>query len=73
MAGREARPPFPVGPFYVKGCALRGFVMFMATPDEQRAAARDLGRWMAAGQVKPRIDRVPAPSLRPPRPTASRN
>ena len=31
MAGREARPPFPVGPFYVKGCLLRGFVMFMAT------------------------------------------
>ncbi|MCA9222534.1 MAG: NADPH:quinone reductase, partial [Planctomycetales bacterium] len=22
MAGRDARPPFPVGPFYVKGCSL---------------------------------------------------
>src|SRR5207249_2273624 len=25
MAGREARPQFPVGPFYVKGCSLFGF------------------------------------------------
>ncbi len=58
MAGREARPPFPVGPFYVKGCSLHGFVMFMATPDEQRAAAQDLNRWLASGQYKPRIDRV---------------
>ena len=31
MAGRDARPEFPVGPFYVKGCALHGFVMFAAT------------------------------------------
>lgn len=58
MAGREARPPFPVGPFYVKGCTLHGFVMFMATPDEQRAAAQDLGKWLAGGQLQPRIDRV---------------
>ena len=58
MAGREARPPFPVGPFYVKGCSLHGFVMFMATPDEQRTAARDLNRWLGGGQFKPRIDRV---------------
>jgi NADPH2:quinone reductase len=28
MAGRDARPPFPVGPFYVKGCSLFGFAMF---------------------------------------------
>ncbi len=58
MAGREARPAFPVGPFYVKGCSLRGFVMFAAPPDEQRAAAQDLGRWLASGQFQPRIDRV---------------
>src|SRR5215471_2006331 len=37
MAGRDARPPFPVGPFYVKGCSLFGFAMFQATPDELRA------------------------------------
>lgn len=58
MAGREARPPFPVGPFYVKGCSLHGFVMFAAPPEDQRAAAADLNRWLAGGQYKPRIDRV---------------
>jgi NADPH2:quinone reductase len=58
MAGRDARPPFPVGPFYVKGCSLHGFAMFNATPNEQRAAAEDINRWLAAGKIKPRIDRV---------------
>ncbi|MBL9135216.1 MAG: NADPH:quinone reductase [Verrucomicrobiales bacterium] len=58
MAGREARPPFPVGPFYVKGCSMKGFVMFAASPDEQRAAAQDLNRWLASGAYRPRIDRI---------------
>src|SRR6185503_19782640 len=58
MAGREARPPFPVGPFYVKGCSLRGFVMFMATPEEQRHAAEAINRWLAEGKLKANIDRV---------------
>jgi NADPH:quinone reductase len=58
MAGRDARPPFPVGPFYVKGCKLFGFAIFNATPDEERAAADDINRWLAAGRLKPRIDRV---------------
>jgi NADPH2:quinone reductase len=58
MAGREARPIFPVGPFYVKDCALHGFAMFNASPDVQRQAADDMNRWMAAGQLRPRIDRV---------------
>jgi NADPH2:quinone reductase len=58
MAGRDARPPFPVGPFYVKGCRLYGFAMFNATTDELRAAADDVNRWLAAGNVKPCIDRV---------------
>jgi NADPH2:quinone reductase len=58
MAGREARPQFPVGPFYVKGCKLVGFAMFNATPDEQRAAADDINRWLAEGKLNPRIDRV---------------
>ncbi|MEX0611578.1 MAG: NADPH:quinone reductase [Pirellulales bacterium] len=58
MAGRDARPTFPVGPFYVKGCHLYGFVMFNATPDEQRAAATDINRWLAEGKIKPRIDRI---------------
>jgi NADPH2:quinone reductase len=58
MAGREARPPFPVGPFYLKGCSLFGFVMFLATPDEQRRCADDINRWLAEGKLKPAIGRV---------------
>jgi NADPH:quinone reductase len=58
MAGRDARPPFPVGPFYVKGCSLYGFAMFNATADEQRAAADDMNRWMVEGKLKANIDRV---------------
>ena len=58
MAGREARPPFPVGPFYVKGCSLAGFVMFKATAGEQRACADDINRWLAAGKLKANISRI---------------
>lgn len=58
MAGREARPVFPVGPFYVKGCSLHGFAMFNAAAVEQRAAAEDINRWLFAGKLQPRIDRV---------------
>lgn len=58
MAGREARPPFPVGPFYVKGCSLHGFVMFSATADEQLDAANAINRWLAEGRITPHIDRV---------------
>ena len=58
MAGREARPQFPVGPFYVKGCSLFGFAMFNASAETQRAAATDINRWHAAGQLKANIDRV---------------
>ena len=31
MAGRQARPAFPNGPFYVKGLSLCGFAMFNMT------------------------------------------
>jgi NADPH2:quinone reductase len=58
MAGREARPPFPVGPFYTKDCSLLGFAVLNATADEQRPAAEAIGRWIAEGQIKPLIDRV---------------
>ena len=58
MAGREARPPFPVGPFYVKGCSLHGFVMFKATAEEQRACGADISRWLAEGRLKPKISRA---------------
>ena len=58
MAGREARPPFPVGPFYVKGCSLHGFAMFNAKPGEQRAAANDINRWLVEEKLKASIDRI---------------
>jgi NADPH2:quinone reductase len=57
MAGRDARPAFPVGPFYVKGCSLHGFVMFKATPDEQRVCAEAINRWLVEGKLTARIDR----------------
>ena len=55
MAGRDARPPFPVGPFYVKGCSIHGFVMFKATADEQRNAAEDIASWLRQGLLQPNI------------------
>ena len=58
MAGRDAKPSFPVGPFYVKGCSLHGFVMFKATAAELRACAEDMNKWVAAGTLKANISRV---------------
>ena len=58
MAGRDARPEFPVGPFYVKGCSLHGFVMFKAEPDELRACSKDMNAWLANGKLKPRISKT---------------
>lgn len=55
MAGRDARPEFPVGPFYVKGASLHGFVMFKATPDEQREAAESINAWLASGEYRPKV------------------
>ena len=58
MAGRDARPPFPVGALYTRDCSVLGFAMFNSTAEEDQAAASDLNRWMAAGKLKARIDRV---------------
>jgi NADPH2:quinone reductase len=58
MAGREARPAFPVGPFYVKSCSLHGFVMFKAAPEEQRVCATDINHWLAEGKLKAKISHV---------------
>lgn len=55
MAGRDARPAFPVGPFYVKECTLRGMVMFKAAPREVAAAAQDINRWLADGLLRANI------------------
>jgi len=58
MAGRDSRPKFPVGPFYTKDCAVYGFAMFNAPPEEQRKCAAEINRWLAKGRLRPRIDRV---------------
>ena len=58
MAGRDARPEFPVGPFYVKGCSLHGFVMFKASPDELRTCSHDINQWLADGRLQPQIGKV---------------
>ncbi len=65
MAGRDARPAFPVGPFYVKGCRLHGFVMFAAAADEMRACGLDISRWLAAGSLRSLIGaRLPLSAAR---------
>jgi NADPH2:quinone reductase len=58
MAGRDARPEFPVGPFYVKGCSLLGFAMFKASAKAQRQAAEDINHWMQTGRLRAQIDRI---------------
>ena len=55
MAGRDARPVFPLGPFYVKDLRAIGFAMFNASPDEQRVAALSLNGSAAAGSFRPMI------------------
>ncbi len=52
MAGRQARPIFPVGPFYTKDLALFGFAIFNATPEEQRRCAEDINRWLADEKLR---------------------
>jgi NADPH2:quinone reductase len=52
MAGRQARPTFPNGPFYVKGLSLLGFAMFNMTPAEQSVCAEDINKWLAAAKLK---------------------
>lgn len=58
MAGRDARPPFPVGPFYTKNCSLRGFALFNFSAEEQFPVANDINNWAASGKLKAQIDRV---------------
>ena len=53
MAGREARPEFPVGPFYVNDLRTIGFAMFNASPEEQRQCADEMNRWHTAGKWQP--------------------
>lgn len=58
MAGREARPPFPVGPFYVKDLTMYGFAMFNASPEEQRICAEDINHWLSQKKLEVLIGKV---------------
>lgn len=55
MAGRQARPEFPVGPFYVKDLRLIGFAMFNGTPEEQRSAGDGLNALYEMNRWRPQI------------------
>ena len=55
MAGRDARPEFPVGPFYVNELSLHGFVMFKATALEMKRCAKDMRKWMKKGKLQSNI------------------
>lgn len=58
MAGRDSRPEFPVGPFYVKDLRAIGFAMFNATDEEQRNSAEALNQLLSSGVWKPQISRI---------------
>ncbi len=58
MAGRDACPEFPVGPFYTKDCKMFGFAIFNSPAQEQRKCAAEINRWMARGKLRANIDRV---------------
>lgn len=58
MAGREAKSPLPIGPFYTRDGRIFGFAMFNAPPEEQRKAAAEINRWLGKRRVRPQIDRV---------------
>ena len=55
IAGRSAKPALPLGSFYPRDCSLLGFAMFNAPADEQALAAKEIRRWVEAGQLKPLI------------------
>lgn len=55
MAGRDARPEFPVGPFYVKDLRMHGFAMFNALPEEQANCASMIETLARSGRWKPQI------------------
>lgn len=58
IAGRQSKPKFPVGSFYVKDCKAFGFAMFNAPPEEQQRAAEQINQWLKNGKLRPVIGRV---------------
>jgi len=58
MAGRQAQPIFPLGPFYTRDLSLFGFTIFNATSEEQRRCAGDISRWLAEKKLHVLIGRT---------------
>jgi NADPH2:quinone reductase len=58
IAGRQAQPISPVGPFYTRDMSLFGFAIFNATPQEQRLCAEDMNRWLGDKKLKVLIGRT---------------
>jgi NADPH:quinone reductase len=58
MAGRDAKPAFPIGPFYTRDARMIGFAMFNAPAEQQRKSAAEINRWLTRGRLRPQIDRV---------------
>jgi NADPH2:quinone reductase len=58
IAGRAAKPVLPLGAFYPRNCAIFGFAMFNATPDQQRRCAADMVRWLEDGLLNPQVGRA---------------
>jgi len=58
MAGRDARPVFPVGAFYAKNLSVLGFMILNSSVEELQSAALDLNQWMSTEKFKAQIDRV---------------
>jgi NADPH:quinone reductase len=58
MAGRTAKPILPLGSFYPRNGSLLGFAMFNYPPEEQKACAAEINRWVEAGQLKAVIGRT---------------
>ena len=58
IAGRTAKPIFPLGSFYSRDCSLFGFAMFNATAEEQLAAAEHINRLASEDKLKPLIGKV---------------
>ena len=57
MAGRDARPEFPVGASYTKDLSYIGFAMFNASAEQQRECAEGINRLQESGAWTPIIGR----------------
>ena len=58
MAGRDAQPEFPLGPFYVNDLRMVGFAMFNASTGEQRQCADDMNARFEDGKWKPLVGKT---------------